>query len=140
MSVDHLDHVNIRTSDVAATIAWYRDVLGMRATRTPGMADMSVSAWIVDTGDRPIVHVGHADLSYPSDAALPFQPRAGSGSVHHVALECSDYAAMRDQLTASGATLVENDIPQIGLRQLFVTDPNGILIELNFRDNGESSP
>jgi hypothetical protein len=25
-----------------------------------------------------------------------------------------------------------NDVPQVNLRQLFVSDPNGILFELNF--------
>ena len=131
MAVVALDHVNIRTSDMAATIAFDRDLLGLRAAIAPGAQSMDQGCWIHDPQDRPIVHLGSVTATYPSDEAVPFSPGSGSGSVHHVALECDDYDGMKHAL--DGRIIKESDIPSIKLRQIFVHDPNGVMIELNFR-------
>ncbi|EQB05458.1 hypothetical protein L288_12495 [Sphingobium quisquiliarum P25] len=134
MAVLSLDHVNIRTADVAATAAFFRDLLGLRTGVAPGAASIDTGCWIYDGQDRAIVHIGPADARYPSDGIAPFTPVRGGGSVHHVALECDGYAEMAARLEGSGLTIARNDIPSIGLRQLFVTEANGILLELNFRE------
>jgi hypothetical protein len=41
---------------------------------------------------------------------------------------------MRSRLTALSLSFRENHMAKTGLRQLFVKDPSGILLELNFRD------
>lgn len=133
MAVLALDHVNIRTQDVPGTVAFFRDVLGLRAEVAPGSPSIDRGCWIHDPADRPIVHIGPIDAAYPSDAAHPFEPTQGGGAVHHVALECDDFEAMSARLEAGGHSYTVNDIPQIGLRQLFVAEHNGILLELNFR-------
>ena len=132
MAVVTLDHVNIRTSDMAATIAFYRDLLGLRATIAPGADSLDQGCWIRDPDDRPIVHLGSVTAAYPSDDAAPFSPARGGGSVHHVALECDDYDGMKQALDSR--IIKVSDIPSIKLRQIFVHDPNGVMIELNFRD------
>jgi hypothetical protein len=40
--------------------------------------------------------------------------------------------AMRGKLASLGVAAKERTVPGIGLHQLFVTDPNGIVIELNY--------
>lgn len=135
MSVLALDHVNIRTTDLPATVAFFRDVLQLRADVAPGAASIDRGCWIYDPADRPIVHIGPIDAAYPSDAVYPFRPTRGSGAVHHVALECADFDDVVARLTAHGHDYTVSHIPQIGLRQLFVAEHNGILLELNFRGN-----
>lgn len=135
MAVLSLDHVNIRTADVPATTAFFRDLLGLRAGIAPGAASIDQGCWIYDGQDRPIVHIGGVDGAYPSDGVAPFTPSRGSGSVHHVALECDGYEEMTARLRNAGLTVSENHIPSIGLRQLFVTEANGVLFELNFRES-----
>jgi hypothetical protein len=49
-----------------------------------------------------------------------------------VVFACHDYDAVRDKLGTHGLEMSFNDVPQIGLRQIFVNDPNGITLELNF--------
>jgi catechol 2,3-dioxygenase-like lactoylglutathione lyase family enzyme len=134
MSIASLDHVNIRTRDVAATIAFYRDVLGMTPSNPAGMTDAPFPGWILDDAGRPIVHIGDADGHYPSDDAMPFAPQSGGGTIHHVALNCTDYEGMRARLDRHGIQISENLVPQVRLRQLFCHDPNGIMLELNFRE------
>jgi hypothetical protein len=53
--------------------------------------------------------------------------------VHHVALSCSDFEGTKARLAAKSIAFSESDLSRFGLRQLFVTEPNGILLELNFR-------
>ncbi|SFR90552.1 VOC family protein [Sphingomonas jatrophae] len=133
MAVLALDHVNIRTADVPGTAAFFRDVLGLRAAPAPGVKTIEAACWIYDPADRPIIHIGPVRATYPSDGAHPFAAAHGGGAVHHVALECDDLAGMRERLAAGGHAYTLNDIPQIGLTQLFVAEANGILLELNFR-------
>jgi hypothetical protein len=37
-----------------------------------------------------------------------------------------------ERLTGRSVSFEVSDVPQVGLRQLFVAEPNGILLELNF--------
>lgn len=138
MGVRRLDHVNIRTPHLEATIAFYTHALGMRAGPVPGMADTAQAAWIMDDGGVAVVHVGRAGSIYPGEdeAAPPAEP--GSAMVHHLAFECDDHAAMLARLTEAGVDHFRNDMIDYGLRQIFTRDPNGVLIELNFRVMGEA--
>ncbi len=126
MIVQGLDHVNIRVKDPAATIAFFTDVLGM-------IADSRVSFWLKDQQGNAVVHVGSADASYPSDTWRPFEARADSGAVHHVALSCKGYDDVQRRLDTLGLEYRKGGVSDLGLRQIFVVEPGGVLLELNFR-------
>jgi hypothetical protein len=49
-----------------------------------------------------------------------------------VALRCSGYDEIRARLTRRGVEHRLNEVTAIGLRQIFVLDPNDVLLELNF--------
>lgn len=136
MTVESIDHVNIRTPDVPGTTQFFVDVLGMRAEPTPGINDISMGAWIYSQDGKAAVHV--IKDSFPvimngADGDLPTN-RKGSGRVHHVALRCSDYdgvcAKLRDHQLEFQATDLRPFNMQ--LRQVFVAETNGVLLELNF--------
>ena len=55
-----------------------------------------------------------------------------TGAVHHVALNCWGHDAMIDTLKRHGLTYRQNHVTVIDLKQIFVEDPNGVLIELNY--------
>ena len=133
MTVASLDHVNIFSSRMRETIAFYVDLLGMEA-KSPMGGDISEAAWIFAANGHPVIHLGSASggTDFLGEASSG-RPAAGSGVIHHVALECTDYAAMRARLERSEHPLRFNDVPQMDLRQIFIHDPNGILVELNFR-------
>lgn len=133
MGVRRIDHVNIRTPHLEETIGFYTRALGMTATPVPGMDDISRAAWIVDDGGAAAVHVGRAGAIYPGEDGVSPVPEAGSAMVHHVAFECDDHAGMIERLEAAGADYFCNDLIDYGLRQIFARDPNGVLVELNFR-------
>ncbi len=139
MTVLGLDHVNVRTPDPARTLGFFRDVLQMRVGPPPfatETGDGSKGGWVYDSDDRPVVHVGGADSPYPTDATIPFVVARGGGAVHHVALNCSGFDELKARFDSLGIEFGEADYSQFGFRQLFVTEPNGVLLELNFRADG----
>lgn len=126
MGVQGLDHVNIRVKDMEATAAFFIEVLGMQ--RSPERA-----SWIVDAAGHPVIHLGSADAAYPSDSWRPFEAQHGSGAVHHVALACTGFDSMVERLTMLGVDHETNSFPAMALRQILVTEPGGVLLELNFK-------
>lgn len=137
MAIETLDHVNVRTGRLAESLRFYEQGLGMKVTPVPGLTDFALGAWIVSEDGRPVVHLNLA----PAGADFLGEERdwlamRGSEQVHHIAFRCSDHDGMRARLEAAGAELKFFEVPQIGLRQIFVRDPNDILIELNFLEQG----
>ena len=56
----------------------------------------------------------------------------GSGALDHVAFFATDLAGMLDRLSKMGIEARRRDVPGLGLHQLFLDDPNGIVVELNY--------
>jgi hypothetical protein len=47
-------------------------------------------------------------------------------------LRCSGYEEVRARLSRRGIGHQLNEVAAVGLRQIFVLDPNQVLLELNF--------
>ena len=122
MPVDQLQHVNIRCADVKRSRDFYVDLLELVDGDRPPFA--SVGYWLY-IGDLPALHLVQRSAAEP--------PRAsGSGTIDHVAFRGVDYASMRARFTAAGVPFREAVVPRDGTIQLFVFDPDGIQIEINF--------
>ena len=57
-----------------------------------------------------------------------------TGSLDHIAFRGTDAAATISRLKARGIAFREAVLSDIGLHQVFVRDPNGIMVEMNFRE------
>jgi catechol 2,3-dioxygenase-like lactoylglutathione lyase family enzyme len=132
MPVLGLQHLNIRTPDPARTIAFFRDVLLMRVGPAPRSTSMENGAWVFDADDVAVVHIARVGLAYPTDERIPFKESRGSGALHHIALTCTAFDDTLARIRSLGLECHENHMAQIKLHQIFVSDPNGILFELNF--------
>jgi hypothetical protein len=82
-----------------------------------------------DDAGRAIFHINSLDC--PRTYAREVTPGT-TGSIHHVALNCSGYDETIARLDARGLDRQTNLVESIGLRQIFTMDPNGVLLELNF--------
>ena len=131
MPVLGLEHINIRTADLARTLAFFGEVLGMKVGPSPGSGSTENGAWIFDTTGKAVIHVASSKVIYPSDSHFPFERSAGSGTLHHVALKCSGFEETLARVQALGMKFYLNDMPQRKLRQIFVHDANESLFELN---------
>jgi catechol 2,3-dioxygenase-like lactoylglutathione lyase family enzyme len=123
MTLHRLDHYNIETVLPEATVAFYTEALGLTNAPERRPAFAQPGTWIL-VGDHPAIHVNFVD----ADRAGP------TGSIDHIAFEGSGYEAMRARLTEVGASYEVVESPQIDLKQIFVTDPNGVKIEINIRN------
>lgn len=124
-----LDHINIQTVKLAETVAFYRDVLGLRAGDPPPPLDPADVQWMFTEEGRAIFHLsGPGTLNAIGDVNIG----ADTGAVHHVALACNGHDAMVAKLDRLGLAHRENHVVAIDLKQIFVRDPNGVLLELNY--------
>lgn len=132
MQVNALDHVNIICADLDASAAFYAALLGLERRDGPPPARPGQVQWMHDREGRPILHLNSADCPRAYDRAAV--PGAETGAIHHVALNCSGSEVVLARLTGMGRDFQQNRIDAIGLTQVFTLDPNGVLLELNFRD------
>ena len=129
MTVKTLDHINIQTRDMAESIRFYEDLLGLVAKAAPRRKP-SERQWLY-AGDRAVIHLNlfGTDNTYPREVI----PCGTTGAIHHVAFECTGLEDTIARLVAKGLRYERAELPEISLTQLFVVDPNNVLLELNFR-------
>ena len=133
MSVGVLDHFNIRTRNLADTVRFYEDVLGLEKGPRPNFA--FPGAWMYSEG-KAVVHL--VDISKTDE-----QQKPDSGVVHHVAFVSSGFDGMKQRLSSKGMPFDARQVPGGELWQIFVNDPNGVMIELNYeaaKEAGASAP
>jgi len=133
ISVGQLDHFNIRTRNLAETVRFYEEVLGLENGPRPNFA--FPGAWMYSEG-RPVVHL--VDISPTAEPQKP-----DSGVVHHVAFVSRGFAGMKARLSQTGLPFDARQVPGGELWQIFVRDPNGVMIELNYeaaKEQGEARP
>lgn len=120
MHVNALDHVNIRSRDVPASARFYAELLGLQRRNGPGSLAPEKVQWLCDSSGRAIIHLFGFDCA-----------PGPTGPIHHIALSCSGKAEMIDRLKQRGMEYSMHET-SANLTQIFVKDPHGVLLELNF--------
>ncbi|WP_221937262.1 VOC family protein [Novosphingobium aerophilum] len=122
MGIAGIDHVNIRTMDPESSAQFYERALGL--VYRPGPAVMgNRSHWLYDDEGNAVIH-------FREKAA----DTASTGAIDHVALRCSNRPAMKARLDGAGIQYAEADHITPGLAQIFLMDPHGVALELNFAE------
>ena len=136
MPLSHIEHVLIQTADMAATRDWYVRVLGFRVGPNPGFK--FPGCWLY-LGDQDVIHVteGGAQVSDNRRRYVGQESSAtqGSGVIDHVAFRCTGLEKMLEHLAALGVPFKRRQVNDQGLYQLFLFDPNGVKVELNFANS-----
>ena len=122
MPVRKLQHVNIRCADAQSSKDFYVALVGLTVGPRPPFA--SQGYWLY-AGDEAVVHL----VQKPAGEA---KQGPGTGELDHVAFEGLDLAATRQALKARNYPYREAVVPRDNVTQLFVADPDGVLLELNF--------
>jgi catechol 2,3-dioxygenase-like lactoylglutathione lyase family enzyme len=131
MALTKLDHVLVLTEDIEGTRDFYRDTLGLEVGDRPPLEFPGY--WLYAQGVA-CIHVADRD-SYTAHSAgtgvLASPPTVGTGPLDHLAFSSDDHDEALARLRRSGVEARHNTVPGIGMRQLFVEDPNGVMIEIN---------
>ena len=122
MTLASLDHVTIVTSDLERATAFYVDVLGLSEGDRPAF-DFP-GAWLY-CGQAPVLHL----------VARKGSPSGPTGAIDHIAFRASGFDAFKIRLAQHDISFDERHVPGTSLHQIFVTDPDGVKVEINFDVN-----
>jgi catechol 2,3-dioxygenase-like lactoylglutathione lyase family enzyme len=130
MPLERLDHYFVYASDLEASRHFYAEVLGLPAGARPAFDFPGY--WFYLDG-RPVVHVGNSQFDGGYIEPGGERTIAGStGPVDHIAFRGRDIDAFVERFERSGLRYQRREVPDFRLSQLFVKDPDGVTIELNF--------
>ena len=115
-----LDHINVRTDDLASVRQAFTDILGLTEGERPPFS--SPGHWLYGEG-RPIVHLSGTDASLASQS---------TGALDHIAFHDDDFDGLIGRLDRAGIDYQERTVPGSGARQVFFHIALGIRIEVGF--------
>ena len=124
MPATDLHHLAIKTNDVNATVEFYNEVIGSHSVKRPNFN--FPGAWL-QFGET-MIHLYGGDAAKNKSGGHD----VGSAAIDHIALSAHGFDEMRAVCEARNLEWRQFDIPSFNLWQLFVHDPNGVLVELNF--------
>lgn len=142
MEFRRIDHYSIRTLDLDASKRFYTEVMGLREGPRPpfdfpgywlynGQPPKKLEAG----GNYGVVHLmGLAQglRDYLGDRDESSLKGKSTGPLDHVAFAATGRAEMLERCKRHHVEFFERDVPLLGLRQVFIKDPDGVTIELNY--------
>ena len=133
MPLEKIDHYAIRTQRMDETKDFY-EALGLHAGARP---EFPFPGHWMYAGDIPVVHIVGIDPDNPDGlydylGLKDVEFLDGSGAVDHLAFRASDPEGLKIILKDRNVKYREREVPNLGLLQIFVEDPNDITVEINY--------
>jgi catechol 2,3-dioxygenase-like lactoylglutathione lyase family enzyme len=119
LAVTAMNHFTVLTDDLARTLTFYVGLLGLREGPRPPLA--FPGAWLY-VGEQAVLHV-------VAGRPLPTERR---GVLDHIAFSATELLDVIDRLDAADRPYDLSRQPGSGVWQLFIFDPNGARVELDF--------
>jgi len=134
MSLSSLDHCSIRTAKLGETRNFYVEALGMEDGDRPDFP--FPGNWLYVDG-HAVVHLVGIDPDDPSGLIeylgdVDLDELDGSGAVDHLAFRAEEPDKLKRHLEKLGVDYRDRKVPDMDLFQIFLEDPNGVTIELNY--------
>jgi len=125
-----LDHIGIAVSDLPASLAFFKDVLGLHVETSEEIASQKVRAHFLTAGQSTLELL---EPTAPESPIARFLEKRGPG-MHHVALRVDDIGAALAHLKARGIRLID-ERPRPGAEGSLVafihpSAAHGVLVEL----------
>jgi catechol 2,3-dioxygenase-like lactoylglutathione lyase family enzyme len=134
MPISHIEHFLVAADDIDATRDWYARVLGMKPGQHP---DFGFPVHWMYLGDTDVVHIGPS-AKQAGEIQKKFLGRTsrntgeGTGAIDHIAFRATGLRGMLEHLKKEKISFTQRRANGQALFQLFLYDPNGIKIELNY--------
>jgi methylmalonyl-CoA/ethylmalonyl-CoA epimerase len=125
-----IDHIGVAVEDLDASIALYRDRLGMREQHRETVEEFGVEAALLEIGGS---HVELLMPTSPDSGVAKFLERKGPG-MHHVAYRTDDIDGVLERLRDAGVRLIDDE-PRTGIQNSRVAfvhpkSTGGVLTEI----------
>ena len=130
MPIGVLQHYTIEPSNLEATKDFYCDVLGLENGDRP---PLGFPGYWLYSGGVPTVHL--LGKRTPREGIVVRGTKTkfkDTGRFDHIAFAATNIAGLRKKLKAKKVKFRENTIPRTGGQQIFLYDPDGVGVELNF--------
>jgi catechol 2,3-dioxygenase-like lactoylglutathione lyase family enzyme len=115
-----LDHVNVRTANLAALVRFYTEVLGLREGERPPLG--FPGAWMY-AGDAAVIHlVGVAEQPAPE----------GALRLEHFAFSATGLSQLVSRLREHGVDFRQTRQPGTGTIVVNLRDPDGNRLHVDF--------
>ncbi len=123
--------VAISVADIEAETAFYVDMLDFTVEKDASVRDGAVHfRWLTNGIQR--IELVQAAGSQPGTAHPAPPGHAAVRGFTHLTLQTDDIAAVREALATRGAnvTLEPTDVAALGIRVMYLTDPEGNAVEI----------
>ncbi len=129
MKAKGLDHFSIGTSKLEETRAFFCDVLGLEVGPRP--SEFTSKGYWLYAGDKPLIHLLEQAGKPAADGPATSEELVDSGLDDHIAITVSESTGLVAEIESCGLAYWDRLLADRGLYQVFVRDPNGVVIELN---------
>jgi catechol 2,3-dioxygenase-like lactoylglutathione lyase family enzyme len=130
MPLGVLQHYTIEPSDLERTKDFYCDVLGLENGDRPPLGFPGY--WLYSGGVATVHLLGERKPREGIVVRGTEKKFDDTGRFDHIAFAASDMAGMRKRLKERGVEFREQIVPRTGAGQIFLYDPDGVGVELNF--------
>lgn len=130
MPLGALQHYTIEPSDLERTKDFYCDILGLENGDRPPLGFPGY--WLYSGGVATVHLLGKRE---PREGIVVRGTRKkfkDTGRFDHIAFAATDVEGVRARLKAHNVPFREQILPRIGATQIFLYDPDGVGVELNF--------
>lgn len=133
------DHILIRVQDLHRMIQFFTEILKLKEGARPAFP--FPGAWLYSE-NQPLIHLALNYEGLDSSAHKAQEHYLGKrsatsqqGMVDHIAFQGDDYIALISRLKNSATAYFERSVPVSGEHQVFVTGPEGLLLEILFNQD-----
>jgi catechol 2,3-dioxygenase-like lactoylglutathione lyase family enzyme len=130
--ITEINHYFVRANDLEQTKSFYCDVLGFEVMPRP---DFPFPGYWLGVNGKIQVHMGPHGIPNSELYYLGTTPKSATdntGVVDHIAFLATEPEKFDKRFKEVGMTSRNRYFPEFKLYQMFVKDPNGLTVELNF--------
>ena len=134
MSLKTFEHVLILADDLKKTKEFYVDLLGLKDGYRPDFPFPGHWLYLNDNDKAACIHLAMRKQDDGQDYYIGKKDKvtSGSGAIDHVAFNCENIKSMKKMFDNKSIKYMHRKVPGFPLEQLFVDDPDGVKVELNF--------
>jgi catechol 2,3-dioxygenase-like lactoylglutathione lyase family enzyme len=132
MPLTELNHYFVRANDLERSRRFYCVVLGFQAMPRP---DFGFPGYWLGVGGKVQVHMGPHGIPNAAEHYMGTTARSATdnaGVVDHIAFSATQPEELDARLKAMKVPARRRYRPEIRLFQMFLQDPDGLTIEINF--------
>jgi catechol 2,3-dioxygenase-like lactoylglutathione lyase family enzyme len=130
MPLHQLQHYTIEPTDLEKTKDFYCNVLGLEVGERPPLGFPGY--WLYSGGVATVHLIGPRPARPGITVRPPEMKFENTGRFDHIAFAATEIEEVRARLDKHGVKYREQVVPRTGAAQIFLYDPDGIGVELNF--------